>query len=138
VILNFRKRSLLYLIFSLIFCFAVEASAQKRAPTLADKRAIIKILLEKAPNNPVGKTILISTKNLPSEIKNNFPQIKNAKTRFVPEGASDETVCPFEFGRFSVTGKLVTVSFGNCNEALAYTFKKVRGKWKSVPFVIEK
>jgi hypothetical protein len=136
--LTFKKRSLLYLIFSLVFCFAVEARAQKSAPTLADKREIIRILLAKTSKNPAGKTISISTKNLPSEIKNNFPRVKNVKIQFVPEGASDETGCPFEFGGFSVTGKLVTVSFGDCNEALAYTFKKVRGKWKSVPFVIEK
>ncbi|MGC2238248.1 MAG: hypothetical protein WA584_18990 [Pyrinomonadaceae bacterium] len=136
--LTFKKRSLLCLILSLFFCFTFEAHAQKAAPTLADKREIIKILLEKtSKTEPVG-TIIISTKNLPSGIKNNFPQIKNVKTQFVPEGASDSTVCPFEFGRFSVTGKIVTVSFGNCNEALAYSFKKVRGKWKSVPFVIEK
>lgn len=136
--LTFKKRSLLYLIFTLVFCFAVEAKAQRFAPTLADKREIIKILLEKTSKTEAVDTFIISTKNLPAEIKNNFPQIKNVKTQFVPEGASDSTVCPFEFGKFSVTGKLVTVSFGNCNEALAYSFKKVRGKWKSVPFVIEK
>ena len=136
--LTFKKRSLLYLIFTLVFCFAVQASAQKSAPTLADKREIIKILLEKTSKTEAAGTLIISTKNLPSEIKNNFPQIKNVKTQFVPEGASDSTVCPFEFGKFSVTGRIITVSFGNCNEALAYSFKKVRGKWKSVPFVIEK
>lgn len=136
--LTLKKRSLLYLIFTLVFCFTVEASAQKSAPTLADKREIIKILLEKTSKTEALGTITVSTKNLPAEIKNNFPQIKNVKTQFVPEGASDSTVCPFEFGKFSVTGKLVTISFGNCNEALAYSFKKVRGKWKSVPFVIEK
>ncbi|MET0752552.1 MAG: hypothetical protein ABWZ66_04235 [Pyrinomonadaceae bacterium] len=135
---TFKKRSLLYLIFTFVFCFAVEAKAQRFAPTVADKREIIKILLEKTSKTGAVDTFIISTKNLPAEIKNNFPRIKNVKTQFVTEGASDSTVCPFEFGKFSVTGKLVTVSFGDCNEALAYSFKKVRGKWKSVPFVIEK
>lgn len=134
--LTFKKRGLLCLI--LCFCFTFSAYAQKASPSITDKREIIRILLETTSKNPSGKTILVSTKNLPPEIKNNFPRVKNAKIRLVPEGASDETVCPFELGRFSVTGRLVTVSFGNCDEALAYTFKKVRGKWKSVPFVIEK
>lgn len=132
--LTFKKRSLLCLI--LCFCFTFSAHAQKGAPTLADKREIIKILLESKFSKLNGETIKISTKNLPTEIKNNFPKIKNLKIRLVSESSEDSNVCPYEFSNFSVVDKFTSVGFGDCNGGLLYDFKKIRGKWKAVPYVV--
>jgi hypothetical protein len=136
--LTFRKRSLLYLVFSLIFCFAIEAKAQRFAPTLADKREIIKILLEEAGKS-TNKTIYLSNKNIPTALRNNFPRIKDVQIKLVSEESESSSMCPYEFGRFiGYDNKYIDVSFGNCNEGLGYTFKKIRGKWKAVPNSIEK
>ena len=83
MILNFRNFGLLCFILSLAFCFVTETKA-KAAPTLADKREIIKIILEAAGNSP-DKAIYVSTKNIPAEIQNNFPQIKDSKIVIVFE-----------------------------------------------------
>ena len=136
--ITFKKRSLLCLTLSLIFCFAMQAKAQRIAPTLADKREIIKIILEGKFSYSTDKTIKISTKNLPVEIRSNFPKIKNLRVQFVSESSEDSNVCPYEFGEFSVDGKYVSVGFSDCNDGLLYDFKKIRGKWKGVPYVIEK
>lgn len=140
MILNFRNFRLLCFIFSLAFCFVIKAEAQKAAPTLADKREIIKALLD-ATFTKRGfddKTIYISKQNLPTAIRNKFPRIKDVRIKLVSENLEDSSLCPYQFGNFSVIDKFVTVSFGNCNEALAYNFEKIRGKWKNVPLVIEK
>jgi hypothetical protein len=140
VILNFRKRILLCVIFSLTFCFVVEAEAQKGAPTLADKREIIKVLLETTFRDKGfdSKTIYVSKQNLPTALQKNFPQIKDVSIKLVAGKAKNSNLCPYEFGKFSATGRYVTFSFGNCNEALGYNFKKIRGKWRLVPLVISK
>jgi len=118
----------------------MEAKAQRSAPTIADKREIIKVLLEETFRNKGfdKKTIYISKQNLSTAIKTKFPHIKDVRIKLVSENSKDSNLCPYQFGKFSVIDKFVTVSFGNCNEALVYNFKKIRNKWKNVPLVIEK
>lgn len=136
--LNSKKLFSLLCILGLLSCFFVEAIAQKtkKNPTIADKREIIKVLLKEKFDNSSETTIYISTINLPTEIQNDFPQIKNLKIQFVsPENSANSDLCAYQFGKFDVVNKYVSLSFGDCNQGLAYDFKKIRGKWKSVPFI---
>ena len=139
--IKFNKIGLLYLAFNLCFCFVVEAQAQKSKAVIksADKREIIKLLLEDISKNSPGKVIYVSNKNLTVDIQNDLSQIKNSKIKVVaPEKSANADVCHYQFDSFEVSGKYVSVAFGDCNSGLTYNFKKTRGKWKAVPFVIEK
>ena len=83
------------------------------------------------------KTIYISTSNLPIELQNDFPLIKNKKIQFVaPESFANSGLCVSEFGKFEAADKFVSVAFGDCNSGLAYVFIKFSDKWKSVGLVI--
>ncbi len=105
----------------------------------ADRREIIKLLLETVSQNNRDKTIYVSMKNLTPEIQNELSEIANAKIQLVsPETPANQNLCHYQFGAVNISNKLVSISFGNCKAGLAYNFKKVRGKWKSVPHVIEK
>jgi uncharacterized protein with PIN domain len=115
--------------------------AQTSLDTLkpADRREIVKLLLENVSKNNKDKIIYVSTKNLPPEIQSDFSEITNVKIQLVSaEDAANQNRCHYQFGSFNVSNKKVSVSFGDCKAGLAYNFKKVRGKWKSVPYVIEK
>ena len=136
-----RKISLLFLTIILSVCLAAEIQAQKSADlTHADQRAIVKAILEEQFKNTKGATtVKISKQNLPAELLNNFPQIKNLTVQFVPESSSNAPACPYQIKFHEMDkDKNVSVSFGNCDEGLVFRYKKVRGKWKSIPYVIRK
>ncbi len=137
---TFGRGSFLLSIFVLFFCFAT-ANAQKTDVELtsADKRQIIEALLKEKFNGASEKTIYISTANLSEEIQKDFPLVKNKRIQLVSsEDSANSGVCSYEFGKFEVNGRSVSVSFGDCNEGLAYDFKKFGDKWKSVGLVIPK
>jgi len=139
--LKFNKISLVYLVFTLCFCFIIEAKTpkSKSALKLADKREIVKLLLENISKNSPGKTIYVSSKNLPANIQNDLSQIKNAEIKLIaPEKPANANLCAYQFDGFEVLDKYVSVSLGDCNSGLVYNFKKIRGKWTAVPFAIEK
>lgn len=128
-------------IFVFFFCFTIAAPAQKTENelTLDDKRQIIESLLKEKFKRSPEKKIYISTANLPDEIQNDFPPIKNKKIQLVSaENSADSGTCVYEFGKFEVTGRFISISFGNCNEGLAYDFTKFGDTWKSVGLTIER
>ncbi|MDQ6785662.1 MAG: hypothetical protein M3033_02425 [Acidobacteriota bacterium] len=105
----------------------------------ADRREIIKLILENVSKNSKDKIIYVSTKNLSPDVQNDLSEIANENVQLVStETAANQNRCDYRFGAFNVSNKLVSVSFGNCKSGLAYTFKRVRGKWKSVPYVTER
>ena len=105
----------------------------------ADRREVIKLLLENVSQNSRDKTIYVSMKNLTPELQNELSEVANAKIQLVSsETAANQDFCHYQVGAVNISNKLVSVSFGNCKAGLAYNFKKVRGKWKSVPHVIER
>ncbi len=139
--LKFKKLFLLLGIFVSFFCLLVEANAQKteNKPSLADKREIIESLLKEKFDKSAEKIIYISTINLPTEIQNDFPPVKNKKIQFISsKNSAISGLCAYEFGKFEVINKFVSVAFGDCNSGLAYDFIKFRDKWKSVGLVIIK
>jgi hypothetical protein len=139
--LKFKKLSLLLSIFVSFFCLLIEANAQKveNEPLIADKREIIESLLKEKFDKSPEKTIYISTINLSTEIQNDFPTVKNKKIQFIsPENSANSGLCAYEFGKFEVIDKFVSVAFGDCNSGLAYDFIKFRDKWKSVGLIIIK
>ena len=124
-----------------VLCFVVQTFAQTSLDALkpSDRREIIKLLLENVSQDSRDKTIYVSMKNLTPEVQNELSEIGNVKIQLVsPETAANQNLCHYQFGAVNISNKLVSVSFGNCKAGLAYNFKKVRGKWKSVPHVIEK
>lgn len=123
----------------LCFCFVAEASAQKSLDALkaADRREIIKLLLENVSKNNKDKTIYVSMKNLSPEVQNELSEIEGIKLVSSDE-AANQNLCHYQFGAVNVSDKKVSVSFGDCKAGLAYNFKKVRGKWKAIPFTVEK
>jgi len=139
--LKLKNSGAIYLLLILCFCFAVPTMAQTSLDTLkpADRREIIKLLLENVSQNSRDKTIYVSMKNLTPEVQNELSEATNAKIQLVsPETAANQDFCHYQVGAVNISNKLVSVSFGNCKAGLAYNFKKVRGKWKSVPHVIER
>lgn len=102
------------------------------------KREIIKLLFANIFRGEVKEEIYLSTKNIPSELQNNFPEIENITAQFIDATLPKENICPFVFHSFAISGKKATVSFGNCNDGLGYNFKKVNGKWKFESAGIEK
>lgn len=139
--LKLKKSGVLYLLFILCFCFVVQTFAQTSLDTLkpADRREIIKLLLENVSKNSKDKIIYVSVKNLSPEVRSDLSGIAKEQVRLVSsEDKADQVRCDYHFGAINVSNKMVSVSFGNCKAGLAYNFKKVRGKWKSVPHVIER
>ena len=143
MIAKFTKSCVLLSIFVLFFCFTA-VSAQEEEETrdelpVSDQRQIIETLLREKFNGTGEKTIYISTANLPDELQKTFPPIKNKRIQLVSaETVAGSEVCAYEFGKFEFIDKFVSVSFGDCNEGLAYDFKKYGDKWKSVGLTITK
>jgi len=139
--LNFMKLSFLLNIFVLFFCLTT-ATAQKAVKelTLADQRQIIEVLLKERLEKSPEKTIYLSTANLPEEIQKDFPLLKDKRIEFIAaeNSVKAEALCAYEFGKFERSGKFVSVSFGDCNEGLAYDFKRFGDRWKSVGLSINK
>lgn len=138
--LKSMKSYLLLSVFVLFFCFSgIRAQKAENEPTFADKRQIIEALLKEKFTGSSEKTIYISTANLPDEIQNDLPAVKNNKIQFVSaETAANQGVCAYEFGKFEATGKFISVSFGDCSEGLEYSFKKFGNVWKSVGLTFER
>ena len=139
--LKFKISGVLFLLLIFCFCFVAQASAQTSLDTLkpADRREIIKLLLENVSKNSKEKIIYVSVKNLSPEVQSDLSGIANEQVQLIP--SAEQAVrngCEYQFGAVNASNKLVSISFGNCKAGLAYNFKKVRGKWKSVPHVIEK
>lgn len=125
------------LIAALIFQSPVRAEETDLAA--ADRIAIIKILLEEKFDRAPREIVFFSSRNLPAEVRDKFPKIRNLKAQFLaPEEAAGREICLYEFGPFTVVKNSVLVSFGNCREGLAYTFKKYGDKWKSVLVAVKK
>jgi hypothetical protein len=139
--LKFIKTGSAFLVFTLCFCFAVAANAQKAKTTLklADKREMVKLLLENIAKTRPGETIYVSTRNLPFNIQNDLSRIRKAEIKLVaPEKAENANLCHYQFGDFQIVDKFVSVALGDCNSGFAYDFQKIRGKWTIVPFVLKK
>ena len=114
--------------------FKTPSAITEKPKVIRAKREIIKILLADFSKNNAAREIYLSTRNIPSEIQKEFPAIENLTTKLIaPEAQSQESVCPFEFRIFTVSGKRASVLFGNCNNGLGYTFQKSRGKWNLIP-----
>lgn len=124
----------------MFFCFsAVRAQEAGTELPLVDQRQIIEALLKEKFNSSPAKTIYISTANLSEEIQKDFPLVKNKKIQFISaETVAGSEVCAYEFGKFEFIDRFVSVSFGDCNEGLAYDFKKYGDKWKSVGLTVTK
>lgn len=114
--------------------FKTSSANQETPKTIKAKREIIKLLLADFFKNRTEKDVYLSTKNIPKEIQNEFPPIENLTANLTePDSKLQENNCLFEFRTFSVESKKAAVLFGDCNDGLGYTFKKMRGKWKIVP-----
>jgi hypothetical protein len=136
---NFIKASVLLSIFLLFFGAGAAHAQEETADKLAvvDQRQIIEVLLKEKFRGSDEKTIYLSTANLPAEIQKDFPLLKNKKVQFIStETAAGREVCAYEFGAFEMIDRFVSVTFGNCNEGLAYDFKKYGDKWKSVGLTV--
>jgi len=139
--LKFKNSGALCLLFVLCFCTAAQSFGQNTLETLkpADRREIIKLLLENVSQGTSDQIIYVSVKNLSPNVQAELAGIANVKVQLVsPDGEANQNRCHYQFGAVNVSDKKVSVSFGDCRAGLAYNFKKVRGKWKSVPHVIEK
>lgn len=113
--------------------FRVNSGISETSKTVKAKREIINLLLTDFFKNSSDKEIYISNKNIPAEIQNEFPKIRNLTTRLIEsDSATAENCCIFEFRSFSLSEKQALVSFGDCRNGLGYTFQKTGGKWKSV------
>lgn len=140
--MKIKLKILIFLFCAVFLCFSLEAKAQKSKPslTIKDKSEIIKTLLEEVFGNNPGKTIYISTKNIPAEIQTCLPRIKNVKFEFISASrdAAAAAVCPYQIDEFTLYGKNVSIGFGDCNQGLSYDFRKIRGRWKIVPQIFQK
>jgi len=129
--------SILVLFFS--FNIATNAQETEKELSVGDQRQIIEALLREKFTGSPEKTIYISTANLSNEIQKDFPLVKNKRIQFISaDTVANSEVCAYEFGKFEFIDKFVSVSFGDCNEGLAYDFKKYGDKWKSVGLTITK
>jgi hypothetical protein len=142
--MRFLKSAFLGIVFVLSVTLVSAAQTQQLKPSsptidtpqvLADKREIIKILLTDFFGEN-KQTIYLSTKNVPFQIQNEFPQIKDLTARF--SNYSDEKICAFEFHSFVIRGKIAQVDFGGCNDGLNYNLTKSNGKWKINTLITEK
>lgn len=114
--------------------FKTTSPTQETSKTIKAKRQIIKLLLAEFFKNTEKKEFYLSTKNIPKEIQNEFPAIKDLTANLTePDTQIQPENCLFEFRTFSVENKNASVLFGDCNSGLGYNFKKTRGKWKIVP-----
>jgi hypothetical protein len=136
---QFAKFRLLAGVAVLFFCFCAGAAAQETENKLSvdEQRRIIGILLNDKFKNSPEEIIYISTANLPEEISNDFPALKNKTIRLVTaQRVAEEGLCAYEFGEFQFVDKYVSVTFGSCREGLAYDFVKAATGWKGVGLTI--
>lgn len=135
---QFVKFRVLAGIVVLFFCFCAGAAAQEAENKLdaAEQRAIIGILLNDKFKHSPAEIIYISTANLPAEIRNDFPAVKNKQVRLVAAPKTGDEICAYEFGEFQFIDKFVSVTFGSCREGLAYDFVKDERGWRAVGLTI--
>ncbi len=95
---------------------------------LEAKREIIKILFSNIFRGEIKESILLSSKNIPEQLRSDFPQLKSLNTQII--SSDSDSVCPFVFHSFFVSENKATVSFGDCHEGLGYNFVKEDGKWR--------
>jgi hypothetical protein len=126
-------------LFTLFLSFAATCavSGQTRELSIDDRRQIIESLLIEASSVSETNVIRVSAANLPAEILESFPAIKNKRVEIISPEISRET-CAYEFGEFEILDSFVSVAFGDCNSGLAYDFKKYGDTWKSVGLNIPK
>ena len=134
MISQFSSRRALLGIFLILICLcAARAQEAENKLSAAEKRQIIAVLLNEKFKRSTEKTIYISTTNISDEIQKDFPSVKNKTIRLVSkEEAANSDICAYEFGDFQFIEKYVSVTFGNCQEGLAYDFVKYGDRWKSV------
>jgi hypothetical protein len=128
----------------LIACGNVENFGQKGKIrlTLQDKREIIKmVLLDTDFNDALERTpdgtVYLSVSNIPLQIQNNFPEIKDVKFRFITPEEIEKLKLPlliFQFDKFETTSRTVSLYFGSSfngsGSTFEYVFSKSNGRWK--------
>lgn len=142
--MNFAKLLLLCLPLTICLDTPIAASGpdgavqiSEQPETVRAKREIIRLLLTEAFRGEESEEICLLTKNIPSELIENFPVFENLTVRFISEAEAEALqVCPFEIERFLLSEKRATVMFGDCGQGLGYEFEKVRGKWQFAPLDI--
>lgn len=114
----------------------VSLQSKKRSEDieLKAKRQIFSILLNNAATVLEGKTVYISTKNIPDEIQSEFSRSEKFPIALVaPEHSNSPDICAFEIGSVSIRKDKASVLFGDCKSGLLYSFRRTRGVWKIVP-----